>query len=87
MRSLGSVPANIAEGYGRGEVMPKDKSQRYFQTIANGSLCEFTAWLDIAVIHNVITNVDANHLKDIAKRLSDMIIDDACKPKYLGVNL
>ena len=51
-RAVISIPANIAEGYGRAN--PKDRN--HFINIAKGSLFELVCHLDISCELNLITN-------------------------------
>ncbi len=87
MRAAASVVANIAEGYGRYEARYTDRSQRNFLAIANGSLWELIAWLDIALIDNITSRTQIEALRHTSELLSDMVIDEATKPRFKGIEV
>ena len=58
VRSAGSVPANIAEGYGR----YYEAAYRNHLSIARGSLFETESWVDLMFRLELISNDVNNHL-------------------------
>lgn len=52
LRSITSIGANIAEGYGR----HYKKSYRHFLSIARGSCFETNYWLEVAIEHKKYDN-------------------------------
>ncbi len=72
-RAIVSVPANIAEGYGRRTL--KDKLQFYF--IARGSLNEVEFYIDLSLKLNYIAEKEHERLnllrEEIGKLLSGLI--------------
>ena len=75
MRSGGSVPANIAEGYGR----YSDAAYRNHLSIARGSLFETESWIDLLLRSNHITPDLAEKLTDQCEEVS-RLITAAMKP-------
>ncbi len=73
IRSIDSVGANIAEGYGRYHYL--DKIRFYYN--ARGSLLEFKHWLDLFFERNIIKreeyNIFCNNYQQIAKLLNGLI--------------
>ncbi|MCW4031538.1 MAG: four helix bundle protein [Candidatus Bathyarchaeota archaeon] len=66
LRSLGSIGANIAEGYGR----HYKKSYRHFLSIARGSSFEAEYWLEVAI---KIKKFNNNILEDFRKVNNEII--------------
>ncbi len=65
-----SVPANIAEGHGRGTT----KSFLNFLWIANGSLTELETHLLIAVRLGYIDDEELTHVLDLIRQIGRMLI-------------
>ncbi len=66
IRSIDSIGANIAEGYGRFHYL--DKVRFYYN--ARGSYFEsMEHWLDLLFQRNLISESDFNKLKEIGKEL------------------
>lgn len=66
IRSIDSIGANIAEGYGRFHFL--DKVRFYYN--ARGSYYEsMEHWLDLLFQRNLLSESDFNKLKDIGKKL------------------
>jgi len=61
IRSVDSVGANIAEGYGRFYFL--DKIRFYYQS--RGSLFEAEYWIDLLVERNLIQAEESKQLKDL----------------------
>ena len=68
-RCASSVPANIAEGAGRGG----DKEFSRFLHIAIGSLCEFEAHVDVSIASDLLTDDDVESLRESARTLRKRI--------------
>lgn len=60
-RAVGSIPSNIAEGYGRNS----KKSFKQFVSISRGSSFEVNCWLDIM---SEINDFDKNKLSEFIQR-------------------
>ena len=65
VRAGDSVPANIAEGAGRGSF----QDNRRFILIARGSLYETQNWLRRTYKHNLLTEKEIKSLKEIIDEL------------------
>lgn len=61
IRSIDSVGANIAEGFGRFHYLDKNK----FNLHARGSLLESIHWTELLSERNKITSEDFNNLTDL----------------------
>jgi four helix bundle protein len=72
LRATASVVANIAEEIGRFYGRPSDDAVR-FSTFARGSLHEVGAFLDIAVIDGLVSDEQADSLKQECIELSEML--------------
>jgi four helix bundle protein len=68
-RAATSIPANIAEGYGR----ESGKNYIQFLKISRGSLYELDTFLTIALGLKYLTKEQRNHLNDKTEELSKMI--------------
>jgi four helix bundle protein len=68
-RATTSIPANIAEGYGR----ESGKNYIQFLKISRGSLYELDTFLTIALGLKYLTKEQRNHLNDKTEELSKMI--------------
>jgi len=73
VRSLDSISANIAEGFGR--YFKKDKIHFYFYS--RGSVYESLDWLQKAKIRNLLTDEQYNHifnqLKVLPREINSLI--------------
>lgn len=69
VRACDSVPANIAEGIGRGT----RKEKRHFLRIARGSLYETKNWLRRAHQRDLLSEVQVNELKPLLEALAPML--------------
>ena len=69
-RSLVSVPANIAEGWGRGST----REYLQFLRIARGSLCEAETLVRIALRQRYISRAAATAFLDSAGQLGRMLL-------------
>lgn len=73
-RALGSIVANVAEANGKS----KDGA-KYYQNLmlhARGSTYEAVAWLELAVIDGLVSEVDARVLGGRLMALSDSIFEE-----------
>jgi four helix bundle protein len=77
MRSLNSIPANIAESCGREH--PKDR--RRFLTVARGSYLEAEHWLKQAERQGLITEEPRRRLAEAGKALNGLIKRQGPGPK------
>jgi len=68
-RATTSIPANIAEGYGR----ESGKNYIQFLKISRGSLYELDTFLTIALGLKYLTKEQRNYLNDKTEELSKMI--------------
>jgi four helix bundle protein len=69
LRSAGSVPANIAEGYGR----YSEAAFRNHLSIARVSLCETESWLDLLHRTSKISQQDAEAVRKDCEEVARLI--------------
>ena len=69
LRAAASVPANIAEGHGRGT----RKDYAHFVAIARGSLAETETFLLLAVEVGLVTSADIRPAADLLDEVERMI--------------
>lgn len=65
LRSIDSISANIAEGFGRH--FKKDKVKFYYY--AFGSLTESTDWLEKSKVRGLVSESQYNHIKEELDKL------------------
>ena len=61
IRSVDSIGANIAEGYGRFHYLDKNKFYYY----ARGSLLESGHWIELLKERKIITNEEADKIRNL----------------------
>jgi four helix bundle protein len=69
VRAAGSIPANIAEGFGRFS-QPAYKSHL---SIARGSAFECESWLDLLVRRNYLSSSQASELLDLCGQVQGLL--------------